>query len=95
MALSADGHTLFYVAGSQLDVAMLAKVLVKAGASDAFQLDVNNYWVHFAAIRTDGSNLVAEPLLDAMKSDVDRYLKTESRDFFYITTAPQATAPQN
>lgn len=88
VGLSADGRTLYYVAGAQLDVANLAKVLAQAGAADAFQLDVNNFWVHFAAIHSSGSNLVAEPLFEAMKSEVDRYLKSYSRDFFYITTAP-------
>jgi hypothetical protein len=86
LGLSADGRTLYYVAGLQLDVATLARVMAQAGAAEAFELDVNEFWVHFAAIRSNGSNLVAEPLLSAMKSQVDRYLKGFSRDFFYVTT---------
>jgi hypothetical protein len=86
LGLSADGRTLYYVAGSQLDVATLTKVMAQAGAAEALQLDANNYWVHFAAIRSDGTNLSAEPLLKAM-THVDRYLKSYNRDFFYVTSA--------
>ncbi len=85
MGLSADGRTLYYAAGAQLDVATLTKVMAQAGAAQAFQLDANNYWVHFAAIRSDGTNLTAEPLLKNM-THADRYLKAYSRDFFYVTT---------
>lgn len=86
LGISADGRTLYYVAGLQLDVATLARVMAQAGASEAFQLDVNTFWVHFTAIRNDGSTLVAEPLLPPMKVQADRYLKAYSRDFFYVTT---------
>jgi Phosphodiester glycosidase len=87
LGLSADRRTLYYVAGLQLDVPTLAKVMAQVGATEALQLDVNEFWVHFAAIRSDGSILVAEPLLEAMRPQVDRYLKESSRDFFYVTTA--------
>ncbi len=90
LGLSADTRTLYYVAGAQLDVPTLAKVMLQAGASEALQLDVNNFWVHFTAIRSDGSNLLAEPLLQAMKSEVDRYLKGYSRDFFYVTAVSRS-----
>ncbi len=86
IGLSADGRTLYYVAGLQLDVATLARVMARAGATEALQLDVNEFWVHFAAIRSNGATLVAEPLLDAMRPQADRYLKDSSRDFFYVTT---------
>ncbi len=89
LGLSADGRTLYYVAGLQLDVATLTSVMAKAGAAEALQLDVNSFWVHFAAIRSEGSSLIAEPLFEAMKPQADRYLKSFSRDFFYITSASQ------
>ena len=87
LGLSADGRSLYYAAGLQLDAATLARVMARAGAAEALELDVNNYWVHFTAIRSDGTSLVAEPLFKAMKLDADRYLKSFSRDFFYITAA--------
>jgi hypothetical protein len=86
LGLSADGRTLYYVAGAQLDVATLTKVMAQTGAAEALQLDANNFWVHFAAIRSKGGNLVAESLLKAM-THADRYLKGYSRDFFYVTSA--------
>lgn len=86
LGLSADGYTLYYVAGLELNAATLAKVMAQTGAAEALELDVNSFWVHFAAIRSNGSSLVAEPLLDAMKLQADRYLKSYSRDFFYVTT---------
>lgn len=86
LGLSADGRTLYYVAGSQLDVATLTKVMAQTGAAEALQLDANNFWVHFAAIRSDGTSLVAESLLKGM-TQAGRYLKSYNRDFFYVTTA--------
>ena len=51
------------------------------------QLDVNNYWVHFDAVRgaADGG-LKPEALFAAMgMQDDNRYLKGFTRDFFYVT----------
>ena len=87
LGMSADGNTLYYVVGLQLDAPTLAKAMARAGAAEALELDVNNYWVHFAAIRHAGSSLIAEPLIGAMNLQADRYLKSWSRDFFYITNA--------
>ncbi len=87
LGISADGRTLYYVAGPRLDVTTLTRAMAQAGAAEALQLDVNNFWVHFAAVHSTGSGLVAVPLLKGMDSEVDRYLKSYSRDFFYVTTA--------
>jgi hypothetical protein len=93
IGLSTDGRTLYYVAGPHLDVPALAKAMATAGIAQAMQLDVNDYWVDFAAIRSDGMYLVAEPLLSSMKA-ADRFLKTSDRDFFYVTAAtPIEKAP--
>lgn len=89
LGLSADGHTLYYVAGPQLDVETLTAVMAETGAAEALELDVNNFWVNFTAIRSDGTNLVAEPLLPDMTDHVDRYLKASTRDFFYVTAGTQ------
>ncbi len=86
LGLSADGRTLYYVVGLQLDAPTLAKVMMDAGTEEALELDVNDYWVHFAAVRKSGATLYVEPLLKAMNFQVDRYLKGWSRDFFYVTT---------
>ncbi len=86
---SADNETLYYFAGSGLTIENLAKVMASAGIAQGMQLDINNYWVHFIAVRDDpnGQRLL-EPLFpDMMKENIGRYLDAYSRDFFYITAA--------
>ena len=86
MGLSQDGNTLFYVAGNDLVASTLAKSLKAGGAYNAMQLDINNFWVQFCAVRADGTTLKPEPLFDNMKAQQpDRYLKAYTRDFFYIS----------
>jgi hypothetical protein len=85
LGLSADGHTLYYVAGPSLNVPALANALAATGAAQAMQLDINNFWVHFDAIQSVGGKLRAAPLLDTMSQSVGRYLQAYPRDFFYVT----------
>jgi hypothetical protein len=86
LGLSQDGHVLYYASGDSLIVPTLARALQAAGAYDAMQLDINNYWVYFGAVKPDGDKLITEPLFDRMKgSDPRRYLDGFSRDFFYVT----------
>jgi hypothetical protein len=84
VGISADGRTLFYVAGWSLNMPALARALQTAGVDSAIQLDINRYWVLFAAIRFDQDVPKAVPLLDEMNENVDRYLYASSRDFFYL-----------
>jgi hypothetical protein len=89
IGVSADQNTLYYFAGSKLSMSALAQGMLAAGAANALQLDINNYWVHFVAIRVKDGKLVPEPLFpEAMKENLDRYLNPYTRDFFYITLAP-------
>lgn len=89
IGLSSDGNTLFYFAGSSLTMEALARVMVTAGAQEALQLDINGYWVHFVAVRTDGVNMSLDPLFPGMmKENIDRYLYPYTRDFFYVTAKP-------
>jgi len=89
IGLSADGQTLYYFAGPSLSMEALAKGMLVAGAYRALQLDINNYWVHFVAVRDQADKLVLEPLLpDYMKENIDRYLYPHGRDFFYVTAKP-------
>ena len=86
LGLSKDGKTLYYAAGDNLLVSAMAQALSSAGAYQAMQLDVNNYWVHFDAVRADGDKLKPDALFPAMvKQNDDRYLKAFTRDFFYVT----------
>jgi len=87
IGISQDGRTLFYAAGPYLTLPALARALQAAGAYQAMQLDINNYYVHFEAISFNGNVPQATPLLDFMHGSGDgRFLKPYPRDFFYITT---------
>jgi hypothetical protein len=87
IGLSKDGHTLFYFCGPSLSMEALARAMLAAGAINAIQLDINNYWSLFVKINASGSKLVPEPLLPKlMVAYVDRYLWDSSRDFFYLTS---------
>ena len=84
IAISADGSTLYYIAGPHMTMQALAESMLAAGASNGMQLDINNFWVHFVAI---DANLKPEPLLpDLMTEFLDRYLQPYTRDYFYVTT---------
>jgi hypothetical protein len=89
LGLSADNRTLYYFAGPSLIAPVLARAMVAAGIQQGLELDINPYWVHFAAIRPQGNTLVAEPLFPVeMKESKDRYLRASERDFFYVTAVP-------
>jgi hypothetical protein len=86
IGLSQDNHTLYYFCGPSLTMEALAKSMQAAGAYNAIQLDINNYWVLFVKIVPSGSKLGAEPLLPRlMVAGIDRYLTQSPRDFFYVT----------
>ena len=87
IGLSKDNHTLYYFCGPSLTMDALAKSMKAAGAYNAIQLDINNYWVLFVKINQVGSTLMANPLLPHLMVDgVSRYLTTSQRDFFFITS---------
>jgi len=87
VGISQDGKVLYYAAGFDLTLPALAQALQDAGAWQAIQLDINNYYVHFEAIQFDAKkNPQAVTLLDQMKGPGDqRYLTIDSRDFFFVT----------
>lgn len=90
LGLNADGTVLYFAAGPSLSMPALADVMQAIGAANSMLLDINETWVHFAAIRANGEELVAEPLLpEGMDSNPDRYLRQSQRDFFYITAVPE------
>jgi hypothetical protein len=97
LAISADGRTLYYVAGNNLTLPVLARTLAATGASAAIQLDINLGMVHFDAFRPAPAGLAPAPLFDTMKGQSDdRFLAGDARDFFYVTAAngpPEAHAP--
>jgi hypothetical protein len=88
LGISKDGRTLFYAAGTDLTLPALARALQAAGAYQAIQLDINNYYVHFEAIHYVKGTPQAVPLLNSMLGSGNaRYLGAEPRDFFYVSLA--------
>jgi hypothetical protein len=86
LGISADGKTLYYFAGPNLMISVLAAAMQAVNVEAGMQLDINNYWVHFTAIRDTAGQNVPDPLFpDEMKADVGRYLTKYARDFFYVS----------
>jgi hypothetical protein len=89
LGISADNQTLFYFAGPSMSMPTLATTMQDAGVHNGILLDINAYWVHFAAIKSGLESLTADPLFrEEMAVDSDRYLRTSPRDFFYLTVQP-------
>jgi len=75
---------LVYVAGSQLNLQMLAEALQSAGAIRAMQLDIHPGMVHAELLEPDPSapyGLRGRLLVTGMKGSSTRYFKQDQRDF--------------
>jgi hypothetical protein len=93
LALNQARDVLFFLAGPSMSMPILAESMLAVGATDGILLDINASWVHFAAVRAEGNDLVAEPLFpEGMETNPDRYLRQSGRDFFYVTTRAQPAA---
>ena len=84
LCLDQPGQVLYYFAGSSLDMPNLARSMQAVGCWQGMLLDINEYWVFFAAVR---ENLNTEPLFPEMDFNTGRYLYPSKRDFFYVTLA--------
>jgi hypothetical protein len=79
-----DRHgNLIYAAADDLTVASLARVLVRAGAVRAMELDINSYWPSFITYRFPHAGHPANLLSDMVRSPL-RYLTPDDRDFFAV-----------
>jgi hypothetical protein len=79
-----DAHgNLLYAAANYQTVESLAKVLQRAGAVRALELDINEDWTSFITYRRPGG-LSASNLLPEMFRSPERYLVPDERDFFSI-----------
>jgi hypothetical protein len=89
VGVAADG-ALIYVAGPALTAKTLAESLQRAGAVRAMTLDLNPEWVTFNFFEhrdpNDPVSVTGAKLYPQMQRPADRYLTTESRDFFTIST---------
>ena len=82
--LGIDAHgNLMYAAANYQTVESLAKVLQRAGAVRAIELDINEDWTSFISYRRPGGR---EPsnLLPEMFRSPERYLSPDERDFFAV-----------
>jgi hypothetical protein len=80
--LGIDKHgNLIYAAANYQTVESLAKILQRAGAVRAMELDINEDWTSFISYRHPGGS---EPnnLLPEMIRPPERYLTPDERDFF-------------
>jgi hypothetical protein len=86
IGISQDEKTLFYFAGNTLTMPSLAKAMQDAGAYQAMQLDINNYYVFFTSFEVQDGQLSGIPLLPKdMYDNINRYLDGFAHDFFYVT----------
>jgi len=82
--IGVDRHgNLIYAAGEEQTVSSLAKVLIRAGAVRAMELDINSYWVSFITYGARGAEAPAN-LLPSMNRPNTRYLEPDDRDFFTL-----------
>jgi hypothetical protein len=86
LAMTAWG-VLIYAAGNAVSANTLAQALVRAGAVEAMQLDINPTWVRFDTYARSGAggSLVAEKLRADMYGGPGQFLLPYQRDFFYVT----------
>jgi hypothetical protein len=83
-----DSHgNLLYAAADFQTVESLAKILQRAGAVRALELDINEDWTSFISYRHPGGG---EPsnLLPEMLRPPERYLTPDERDFFAVYLRP-------
>jgi hypothetical protein len=82
--LGIDAHgNIMYAAADYQTVESLAKILKRAGAVRALELDINEDWTSFISYRRAGA---ASPsnLLPEMIRPPERYLVPDERDFFAV-----------
>ena len=74
---------LIYAAANDQTVASLARLMIRAGAVRAMELDINTYWTSFITYRYRGARDPANLLAD-MDRAATRYLTPDDRDFFAV-----------
>ncbi len=88
-----DRHgNLIYAAANYMTVGSLAKVLRRAGAVRAMELDINVYWTSFIHYHYPGARGAAN-LLASMDRTNQRYLTADDRDFFGVYHPLSAAGP--
>jgi uncharacterized protein YigE (DUF2233 family) len=76
------GNLLYAAAGAQTATS-LARILQRAGAVRAMELDINYEWTTFNFYRSHNAQQ-PQKLLPAMSRSATRYLTPDDRDFFAV-----------
>jgi len=85
VGLTKDGD-LLVAAGNSLSAETLAKALWAAGAEYAMQLDINSPYVLTGLyFQQPNGTAKAEKFMDTMPDTAARFLRTQQRDFMYVT----------
>jgi len=88
-----DRHgNLIYVAANYQTVGSLARILKRAGAVRALELDINEEWTSFISYRSPGARDPSNLLPDMFRSPT-RYLTPDDRDFFAIYSRRASSGP--
>lgn len=74
---------LIYAAANYQSARGLARILIRAGAVRAIELDINSYWVSLNVFAKPGGR-DPHKLLPDMNRSANRYLSADDRDFFAI-----------
>ncbi|HEY2334085.1 MAG TPA: phosphodiester glycosidase family protein [Solirubrobacterales bacterium] len=74
---------LIYAAANNQTVESLAKIMQRAGAVRALELDINEDWTSFISYRRPGA-VSPSNLLPEMFRPAERYLTPDERDFFAV-----------
>ncbi len=92
LGITQDGRYLIYAVGNGTPASTLAEALKNAGAYNAMQLDINQYYAHFVTYQpvsdptaSQGFQLTGERLVQEMINNPHLYLTPNVRDFFYLT----------
>ncbi|MGD0701773.1 MAG: phosphodiester glycosidase family protein [Trebonia sp.] len=82
LGITKDGR-IVYVYGPALDVQDLAELLLRAGAVEGMQMDINPAWMKFDYYQADGhpSDPTPAPLLPAQQPSPYSYYSPSTRDF--------------
>ncbi|HET8616169.1 MAG TPA: hypothetical protein VFL94_11645 [Actinomycetales bacterium] len=77
---------LIYVAGRSMRLSTFADAMARLGVVEGMELDIHTDMVSFnAVVARHGDQVVMRRLLSTMASSSRRYLKTDQRDFLYLT----------
>jgi len=91
IGITQDGRYLIYAVGNGTSAGTLADAFLQAGAYNAMQLDINQFYAHFYTYQpgnpetSGGFDFTGQRLLDQMINNPHLYLTPNVRDFFYLT----------